>query len=40
MKLAVCSESNHHYLVAVAIVVQHPTDLSYKETAKIQNNNS
>ena len=36
--LAVCSESKHHYLIAVT--VQHTTDLSYKATSKIQNNNS
>jgi len=34
-----CSESNHHYLIAVAVFVQHTTDLSYKGTWNVQNNN-
>jgi len=29
IKPAVCSESNHHYLIAVAVFVQHTIDLSY-----------
>jgi len=37
--LTVCSESNHHYLIAVAVFVQHTTDLSYKATSNIQNDN-
>jgi len=32
MKLAVCNESNHHYVIAVAVFEQHTTDLSYKAT--------
>jgi len=40
IKLAVWSESGHHYLIAVAIFVQHTTGISYKATSKIQNNNS
>jgi len=40
IKLAVCSESKHHYLIAVAIFVQRNTDLSYKATSKIQNDNT
>jgi len=38
IKLTACSESNHHYLIAVAFFVQHTTDLSHKETSNIQNN--
>jgi len=32
VKLAVCNESNHRYLIAVAVFVQHTTDLFYKVT--------
>jgi len=32
MKLAVCGESNHHYLITVAVFVQRTIDLSYKAT--------
>jgi len=39
IKLTVCSESNHHYLIAVAVFAQHTTNLSYKATSNIQNNN-
>jgi len=40
IKLAVCSESNHHILIVFAIFVQHATDLSCKATSKIQNENN
>jgi len=36
IKLTVCSESIHHYLIAVAVFVQHTTDLSYKATSNIK----
>jgi len=38
IKLTVCSEGNHHYLLALAVFVQHTTDLSYKATSNTQNN--
>jgi len=37
MTLTVCSESNHHYLTVVAVLMQHTNDLSYKATSNIQN---
>jgi len=39
IKLTVCSESSHHYLIGVADFVQHTTDLSYKANSNIQNSN-
>jgi len=39
IKSTVCSESNHHYLIAVADFVRHTTDFAYKATSNIQNNN-
>jgi len=39
IKPAICSESNHHYLIVVAVFVQHTTDRFYKATSNIQNNN-
>ena len=39
MKLAVCGESNHHYLITVAVFVQRTIDLSYKATWNLQINN-
>jgi len=38
IKLAALSEGNHHYLIAVAVFVQHTTEISYKATSNIQNN--
>ena len=38
MTLTVCSENDHHYLLAVAVFVQRTTDLSYKATSNTQNN--
>jgi len=35
MTLTVCSESNHHYLIVIAVFVQHTTDLFYKATSNI-----
>jgi len=29
IKLTVCSESNHHYLIAVAVFVQHTAQLTF-----------
>jgi len=31
MKLTVCSESDHQYLIAVAVFVQHTTDFLTKQ---------